>query len=34
MADDPLHTGAVPANELRQVRALVWGVVAEKLNPA
>ena len=34
MADDPLHTGSVPANELRQVQSLLWTVIVERLNPA
>ena len=34
MADDPLHNGSVPANELRQVQSLLWTVIVERLNPA
>ena len=34
LAGDALGVGSVPANELRQVKQLLWTVIAEKLNPA
>ena len=34
LAGDALGAGSVPANELRQVKQLLWTVIAEKLNPA
>ena len=34
LAGDALGLGSVPANELRQVKQLLWTVIAEKLNPA
>ena len=34
LAGDALGAGSVPANELRQVKQLLWTVIAGKLNPA